>query len=65
MPTVYLDSPNNSTMFTTCCKVAINDDQEKCPRCREIVTPRTHKERWQHAYGKQKRQRTPDIHSGG
>lgn len=32
MPTVKLDNPNNSTMFTTCCGCAICDDQNHCPR---------------------------------
>jgi hypothetical protein len=28
----------NSTMFTTCCSVAICDDQRRCPSCdREVV----------------------------
>lgn len=27
----------NSTMFTTCCKVAICDDQANCPSCGEPV----------------------------
>lgn len=51
MPTVFLCSPTNSTMFTTCCKVAICDDQEKCPVCKEVVTPRSRRDRWEAAYG--------------
>jgi hypothetical protein len=39
MPGVFLCSPTNSTMFTTCCKVAICDDQQKCPRCTKDVYP--------------------------
>lgn len=51
MPSVFLCSPTNSTMFTTCCEVAICDDQEKCPRCGEVITPRSRNARWEHAYG--------------
>ena len=39
MPGVFHDSPTNSTFFTACCKVAICDDQEKCPICRQDVYP--------------------------
>lgn len=39
MPGVFHDNPYNSTFFTTCCKVAICDDQEKCPVCRKDVYP--------------------------
>ena len=39
MSSVFLCSPTNSTMFTTCCQVAICDDQQKCPRCKELVFP--------------------------
>jgi hypothetical protein len=51
MPTVFLCSPTNSTMFTTCCEVAICDDQERCPRCKEIITPSGRNARWDVAYG--------------
>lgn len=51
MPTVYLDSPNNSTMFTSCCHVAICNDEERCPQCKEEVAPRSMRERWETAYG--------------
>ena len=27
----------NSTMFTECCRIAICDDQIKCPQCGELV----------------------------
>lgn len=27
----------NSTMFTQCCRTAINDNQKNCPRCDEPV----------------------------
>lgn len=39
MPSVFYCSPTNSTHFTTCCKVAICDDQQKCPVCKEDVYP--------------------------
>ena len=39
MSSVFYDSPYNSTFFTTCCRVAICDDQEKCPQCRADVYP--------------------------
>lgn len=55
MPSVFHCSPNNSTKFTTCCKVAICDDQQKCPRCRKDVYPfyegMTEEERAQAASG--------------
>ena len=39
MSSVFHCSPTNSTHFTTCCEVAICDDQQKCPRCRKDVYP--------------------------
>jgi hypothetical protein len=51
MATVYLDSPTNSTLFTTCCNVAINDDQKACPQCRRTITPEAASSRWERAYG--------------
>lgn len=36
---VFLCSPTNSTMFTSCCKVAICDDQQTCPSCKTDVYP--------------------------
>jgi hypothetical protein len=39
LSTVRYSGPTNSTFFTTCCKVAICDDQQVCPRCREDVYP--------------------------
>ena len=39
MSSVYHCSPTNSTNFTTCCEVAICDDQQKCPRCHKDVYP--------------------------
>lgn len=51
MPTVRLSGPNNSTLFTTCCEVAICDDQANCPVCKEEITPRSRQDRWEAAYG--------------
>ena len=51
MSTVFLCCPTNSTMFTTCCQVAICDDETKCPRCKETVEPQGHYARWEKAYG--------------
>lgn len=39
MPSVFYCGPLNSTLFTTCCQVAICDDQQKCPRCSAFVFP--------------------------
>lgn len=39
MPSVFYDNQFNSTFFTTCCNVAICDDQQKCPRCATDVYP--------------------------
>lgn len=39
MPSVYHSSNTNSTFFTTCCRVAINDHQQKCPNCKKDVYP--------------------------
>jgi hypothetical protein len=39
MTGVFLCSPTNSTMFTTCCEVAICDYQQKCPCCNKYVYP--------------------------
>lgn len=39
MSSVFYDNPYNSTFFTTCCRVAICDDQEKCPICKADVHP--------------------------
>ena len=55
MPSVYLCSPTNSTMFTTCCNVAICDEQENCPRCKERVEPQGRNARWEAAYGPTRR----------
>lgn len=34
---VELSSKTNSTMFTTCCHVAICQDQLRCPLCRRLI----------------------------
>lgn len=39
MAGVMYDNRYNSTFFTTCCHVAICDDQQKCPRCHTDVHP--------------------------
>lgn len=39
MASVFYDSTTNSTFFTTCCRTAICDDQQKCPRCKKDVSP--------------------------
>lgn len=51
MATVYFCGPNNSTFFTTCCHVAIVDEQHLCPVCREVVTPFGRIGRWNVAIG--------------
>ena len=55
MSTVFLSCPTNSTMFTTCCRTAICDDQSHCPRCGEEVLPRGRFERWEAAFGPRRR----------
>jgi len=47
MSSVYFCSGTNSTFFTSCCHVAICDDQEVCPVCKEKVYPRSHRGRWE------------------
>jgi hypothetical protein len=56
MPTVFLCSPTNSTMFTTCCHVAILDEQTACPHCGADVTPHGRDARWEKAYGPTRRE---------
>lgn len=51
MPTVRLSGPNNSTLFTTCCDVAITDREECCPKCKAVIWPRSRDARWEAAYG--------------
>lgn len=55
MSTVYLCSATNSTLFTTCCDVAIDDRSAVCPKCRGEVTPVGASARWQSAYDPIKR----------
>jgi hypothetical protein len=50
MATVFLDSPTNSTLFTTCCEVAILDSEPNCPRCGQKVYPEGRVERWISAF---------------
>jgi len=47
----------NSTFFTKCCRVAITDFEERCPRCKTLVVgwdrtsgPERHKYRWELTY---------------
>lgn len=37
LSSVYHSLPFNSTLFTTCCRVAISDNETKCPKCEELV----------------------------
>ena len=46
MPTVKFSGPTNSTFFTTCCGSAI-DDEIQCPTCKQEITPRSHRGRWE------------------
>ena len=39
MSRVKYSGPTNSTFFTTCCELAICDDQQKCPGCKQDVYP--------------------------
>lgn len=55
MPSVFLCSPTNSTMFTTCCHAAILDDQTNCPICKLEISPRSGRDRWDAAFGQQRR----------
>ena len=49
MARVRLSSHTNSTLFTTCCGVAISNDDDACPRCGEEVFPISARERWDYA----------------
>lgn len=62
MTTVFLCSPTNSTMFTSCCDVAICDDESFCPLCKSEVYPgvkcsdhERRVKRWEMAYGPTRR----------
>lgn len=59
---VRLCGPNNSTIFTNCCEVAICDDEACCPRCKQEVHPgreatqhQRRVDRWNMAYGPYRR----------
>lgn len=39
MSGVFYSNPTNSTLFTSCCLLAICDDQQKCPGCKKDVYP--------------------------
>ena len=47
---LYLCSPTNSTMFTRCCNVAVNDNETVCPRCKATVDPPPGRYRWSTVY---------------
>lgn len=46
-PTVTVSGPLNSTLFTTCCGVAIGE-AANCPACHRLVLPLTLDARWAH-----------------
>lgn len=58
MPSVFLCSPTNSQLFTTCCEVAIGTERT-CPKCRQVITPETEKDRWMSAYNPIERGQRP------
>lgn len=39
MSGVSYAGPTNSTLFTNCCQLAILDNQQKCPGCKQDVHP--------------------------
>lgn len=54
---VHHSGPYNSTFFTNCCGVAINDNEGRCPKCREEIEPgekasehQRNRARWSMAY---------------
>jgi len=47
-PTVYLSNKRNSTLFSTCCRVAISEETA-CPWCKRVILPVTKDARWEHA----------------
>ena len=58
---VFLTNEHNSQVFTTCCNVAICEDQQRCPKCRRLVVgwdaTSYHKRdmiRWKYAYRKKR-----------
>lgn len=67
MASVRFSGPNNSTLFTTCCEVAICDDQGECPRCKKEVVPLDKRERWNTAmlqyYGRDRLTKMREAHA--
>ena len=61
MPGVYYSDRANSTTFTTCCHVAICDDQLLCPVCKQEIEPTTlrgrHEMAMQKMYGREELKR--------
>jgi hypothetical protein len=63
MASIYLCSPTNSTIFTTCCDTAILNHEVNCPSCKKRVFPfydceSAHERgryRWSHVYKPPKR----------
>ena len=47
---VSLSGPTNSTLFSTCCHVAVCDHHKACPSCGKRVVPGSPVERWESAY---------------
>jgi hypothetical protein len=50
MPTVMLSNPTNSTMFTSCCSMALTEQQTACPSCGQRIEPTEPRYRWEAAY---------------
>lgn len=50
MVRLYLSSRTNSTIFTACCRVAVTDREDKCPKCREEIGAKSPDARWRVAY---------------
>ena len=57
MPSVFYSGNTNSTLFTTCCRCAVLDDQAKCPICHKEITPESaagrHEVAMQKLYGRE------------
>lgn len=60
MPTVRFSGPNNSTLFTTCCGSAVIDERN-CPSCGLVISPRSHRARWDAAMGPLEKERVRRI----
>ena len=41
MAGVHFSSHTNSTKFTDCCQVAICDNEDRCPRCKNEIYPQS------------------------